>query len=202
MFTSAPTKLFVRYSIAGRNESSRMARLRIQSCVDEPRVIDLVRRGHGIRDEDDRCETVQPFADLVLALQLVEQVRDGELVVRVLDLVKARRFGLRRLRDVHFHPVLLAVLLRAPQHALAEIPLGSRRVLPRLAATALRRGDRHSLATEGLARREIEVGPLQCAFATISPSTRVVSADSLLRVWRLSSSSFVARVFLVTARVV
>jgi len=32
MFTSAPVKLLVRYSSAGRNESSRIARFRIQSC--------------------------------------------------------------------------------------------------------------------------------------------------------------------------
>ena len=41
-----------------------------------------------------------------------------------------------------------------------------------------------------------------CAFLTISPSARVVSLASVLRVCRLSSSSLTALVFLVTERVV
>ena len=97
MLTSAPTKLFVRYSSAGRNESSRMARRRIQSCSIEPGVVDLVRRRHVVRHQDDRRELVDPLADLVRALQLVEQVGDRQLVVRVLDLVEGRRLGLRQL---------------------------------------------------------------------------------------------------------
>ena len=43
---------------------------------------------------------------------------------------------------------------------------------------------------------------LFCAFSTISVSARLVSLDSVLRVWRLSSSSLTARVFLVTFLVV
>ncbi len=41
-----------------------------------------------------------------------------------------------------------------------------------------------------------------CAFSTICDSTRAVSLDSVRRVCSWSSSSFVARVFLVTLRVV
>ena len=41
--------------------------------LDEPRVVDLVRGGHVVRDEDDRRQLVDPLADPVRALQLVEQ---------------------------------------------------------------------------------------------------------------------------------
>ena len=59
----------------------------------EPRVVDFVRRGHIVGDEDDRRELVDALADPVGALQLIEQVGDGQLVVRVLDLVELGVLG-------------------------------------------------------------------------------------------------------------
>ena len=109
-----------------------------------------------------------------------------ELVVGVLDLVERRLLELLRLARVDLDPVLLAVLLRALQHALAKFPL--RRA--RIAWPARRR----TLCVDSTCQRPSP--PIDsfavtlkfvfsCAFSTIWDSTRDVSLDSVRRVCRL-----------------
>ena len=109
--------------------------------LDEPRVVDLVRRRDVVGDEDHRGQLLDPLADPVRALQLVEHVGDGQLVVGVLDLVERRLLELLRLARVDLDPVLLAELLRALQDVLAKVALRALRRLVLLAAEGLRRLD-------------------------------------------------------------
>ena len=157
MLTSAPTNPFVRYSSAGRNESSRIARRRIQSCSTSQASSISCGGRHGVGDQDHGRELVDALADPVLALQLVEQVGDGQLVVGVLDLVERRGFRFRRLAAVDLHAVLLPILLRALEHALAHLLLGLSRILAGFTAAALRGCDGEAVAAEGFLRAHVEV---------------------------------------------
>ena len=169
--------------------------------LDEPGVVDLLGGRHGVGDEDHGRELVDALADPVLALQLVEQIGDRQLVVGVLDLVERRGFRFRRLAAVDLHAMLLPILLRALEHALAHLLLGLSRILAGFTAAALRGCDGEAVAAEGFCALMLKC-VFSCALLTISPSARVVSLDSDRRVWRLSSISLVARDFFVTTRVV
>lgn len=74
-------------------------------------------------------ELVEFFADLVGTLQLVEQVGDGQFVVRILNLVKGSRFRLLTFSGVDLKPVLLFIFLSAFEHTFAKVLFGLLRFL-------------------------------------------------------------------------
>src|SRR5688572_21445004 len=101
---------------------------------DDPRLGNLVRRRHGLGDQDDRLHPVELFRDPIAALQLVEKTRHRELLVRVDDapgLVVLRR---RALLGVDLEAALLLVILHRLEHRLAEVLAAARGLLLRLDA--------------------------------------------------------------------
>ena len=89
----------------------------------QPGLVDFVRRGNIVGDQDDRRCPVERFTDKVAALQLVEQVGDGKLVVRVADFAGAGRLEFAALLGRDLKAVLVAIFLCGLDHGLPLIAL-------------------------------------------------------------------------------
>jgi hypothetical protein len=123
----------------------------------QPGIVDLMRRRHVVGDHDDRRQLMNPLADFVSTLQLIEKVGHRQLVVGILDLVERGRIDLCALRGLDLHPLLFSILSRALLHAFAHLALGIRRIGTVAFATVRGGADRHAVAAIGPTGAPVEM---------------------------------------------